>query len=217
MKVIITGATGMVGEGVLLECLANKSVIDILVINRRPCGVTHAKLKEIIHGNFHDLSPIENELTGYDACFFCAGVSSVGMKEEQYKILTYDLTLHVAQTLSKLNSHMVFCYVSGKGTNANGSMMWQKVKGNTENDLLKLPFKAVYNFRPSIIEPVKGQQNTLKIYSYLGWLMPVIKIVSPSNICSLKDIAAAMINTVDKGYEKHILEVKDIVALAKRH
>ncbi|MBA4197802.1 MAG: epimerase [Chitinophaga sp.] len=216
MKVIITGTTGMVGEGVLLECLSSNIVSEVLVINRRPCGVTHIKLKEIIHSNFHDLSPIENHLSGYDACFFCAGVSSVGMKEEQYQHLTYDLTLHVAKILSKLNSNMVFCYVSGKGTNANGSMMWQKVKGNTENDLLKLSFKAVYNFRPGIIEPIKGQKNTLKIYTYLGWLMPVIKILSPSNICSLKDIAAAMINSVIKGYEKNILEVKDIVALAKR-
>jgi nucleoside-diphosphate-sugar epimerase len=143
MRVIVTGVTGMVGEGVLHECLIDPEVTDVLVINRRPCGVSHPKLKEIIHSNFQDLSPIEAHLKNYDACFFCLGVSSIGMKEPQYHKLTYDLTIHVAETLSRLNSGMTFCYVSGSGTDSTeqGKLMWARVKGKTENKLMQLPLK----------------------------------------------------------------------------
>ena len=170
ISVIITGATGMVGEGVLNECLLHDNVEQVLVINRRPCGITHPKLKEIIHADFYDLSPVENQLVNYNACFFCLGVSSVGMKEPEFYRLTYTLTMHVAQTLSTLNPGMTFCYISGAGTDSTekGRMMWARVKGKTENDLMKLPFKQVYNFRPAILQSTKGLKNTLPYYKYFA-------------------------------------------------
>jgi hypothetical protein len=153
-------------------------VEEVLVINRKTCGVSHPKLKEIIHANFFDLSAIRNELVGYNACFFCLGVSSVGMKEPEYTKLTYTLTMHVADVLSFQNPAMSFCYVSGAGTDSTekGKLMWARVKGKTENDLMKRPFKAVYNFRPSIIKPTKGLHNTLKLYHYFGWMMPLVQL-----------------------------------------
>ena len=218
MKVIITGATGMVGEGVLHECLQHNEVEQILIINRRPCGVTHSKLKEIIHPDFYDLSPIENQLINYNACFFCLGVSSVGMKEKEFYRLTHTLTLNVAQTLSKLNPNMIFCYISGAGTDSTekGRMMWARVKGKTENDLMKLHFKRVYNFRPGVLQPTKGLKKTLRPYKYIGWLIPIVKMLAPNYICTLKELGTAMINAATKGYEKQILEVKDILALSKK-
>jgi Semialdehyde dehydrogenase, NAD binding domain len=215
IKAIITGATGMVGEGVLYECLQHPDVEEILVVGRRSCGYTHPKLKEIVHANLYALSTIEDQLEGYNACFFCLGMSSVGIKEPEFTKVTYDLTMHFAQTLSKLNHDMTFCYVSGSGTNANGKMMWQKVKGKTENDLVKLPFKQVYNFRPGIIKPTKGLKNTLSFYKWLGWMMPIINTISPKSIVTLKQIGDAMIKATKNGYEKKILEVRDIIALAK--
>jgi hypothetical protein len=217
VRAIITGTTGMVGEGVLHECLQHPDVEKILVINRKPGGYTHAKLEEVIHKDFHNLSAIEGKLKGYNACFFCLGVSSVGMKEPEYKKLTYDLTMHVANTLLKQNSDLTFCYVSGAGTDSTESKgMWARVKGKTENDLLKLPFKNAFMFRPGLIQPTPGLKNTLKFYNYLGWLIPVIKAFSANGVTSLKEIGVAMINTVTKGYEKRVLEVPDIKALAKR-
>jgi putative NADH-flavin reductase len=158
IKTIITGATGMVGEGVLHECLLHPEVESVLVINRNPCGVKHEKLKEIIQKDFFNLSPIENQLEAYNACYFCAGVSSMGKSEEEYNRLTYDLTLNFANTLLKHNSDMTFCYVSGVGTDSTekGRSMWTRVKGKTENDLLKHPFKAAYVFRPGYIQPTNG-------------------------------------------------------------
>lgn len=216
LKVIITGATGMVGEGVLHECLNHDDVENILVINRRPCGVTHPKLKEIIHDNFFDISPIEDQLINHNACFFCLGVSSVGMKEPEFYRLTYALTLHVAQTLSTLNPSMVFCYISGAGTDSSekGRMMWARVKGKTENDLMKLPFKKVYNFRPGILQPTKGLKNTLSFYKYFGWLLPIIKLLSPNRLSTLRQLGIAMINIACVGYKKQIIEVKDIHVLS---
>ncbi len=208
----------MVGEGVLRECLQHGEVEQILVINRRPCGVIHSKLKEIINADFYDLSSIENQLIGYDACFFCLGVSSVGLKEKEYYQLTYDLTMHVAETLSKLNPGMTFCYISGAGTYSTekGRSMWARVKGKAENDLMKLPFKAVYNFRPGVLEPTKGLKNTLGFYKYLGWLIPIIRKLAPKYISILRELGIAMINAASKGFEKPILEVPDILALSKR-
>jgi len=218
INAIITGATGMVGEGVLHECLQHPDVESVLVINRRPCEVKHPKLKEIIHKDFFDISPIEKELIGYNACFFCLGVSSIGLKEPEYFRLTHTLTLHVAETLNRLNSGMTFCYVSGARTDSTekGRSMWARVKGKTENDLMKLSFKSVYNFRPGLMKPTKGLKNTLKAYNYLGWIYPIIRTLSPNSACTLKEVGMAMINAADKGYEKHILEVRDIVELAGR-
>ena len=217
LNVIITGVTGMVGEGVLNECLYNDNVEQILVINRKPCGVAHPKLKEILHNDFFNLSSIENELRKYNACFFCLGVSSVGMKEPEYFRLTYTLTMHVATTLAKLNKDMSFCYISGSGTDSSekGKLMWARVKGKTENDLQQLGFASVYNFRPAILQPTKGLKNTLKLYTYFGWLMPLVKLITPNYICSLQQLAKAMIQVSTKGYTKNIIEVKDIIALSK--
>jgi hypothetical protein len=216
IKVIITGASGMVGEGVLYECLQNDDVEEILVIGRRSCGYTHPKLKEIVHADMHNLSSVEDQLEDYDACFFCLGMSSVGVKEPEFTKVTYDLTMHFGMTLSKLNPEMTFCYVSGRGTNETGKLMWQRVKGKTESDLMKLPFRQVYNFRPGIIKPTKRLKNVLSLYKWMGWLLPIINTISPQSVVTLKQIGDAMINATTKGYEKKILEVKDILTLANQ-
>jgi hypothetical protein len=217
IRAIITGVTGMVGEGVLHECLQHPDVERVLVINRKPCGVSHLKLSEIIHKDFLDLSAIQFQLNNYNACFFCLGVSSVGLKEAEYSRLSYDLTLHMASILSSLNPDMVFCYVSGTGTDSTeqGKSMWARVKGKTENQLLKLPFKKAYMFRPGYIHPTMGLKNTHKYYYLLTWLYPVLKLFFPSAALSLKQLGMAMIHTVTKGYDRSILESKDIIKLAK--
>jgi hypothetical protein len=217
LNVILTGATGMVGEGVLIECLAHPVVEKILLIGRKSCGVTHPKLKEIIHPDFKNLAPIENQLTNYNACFFCSGVSSIGKSESEYFDLTYTLTLNFAKTLSKQNREMTFCYISGASTDSTekGKMMWARVKGKTENDLMKLPFKQVYNFRPGFMRATKGMKNTLKYYKYVGWLYPVLRFACPKFVITLKELGLAMINSAVKGYGKNILEVKDILILSK--
>lgn len=216
MRIIVTGASGMVGEGVLHECLNSNDVKEVLVLVRKSCGVTHSKLKEVLHSNFHDLSPVADQLKGYDACFFCAGVSSVGKKEEEFYHLTYKLTMHVAETLAKQNSNITFCYISGAGTDSSekGRLMWARVKGKTENDLTKLPFAQVYNFRPGLIESAPGMKNTIKLYNYFKWLIPIIKLISKNGVVSLTEIGQAMIKAATKGYKKQILEIKDIKELA---
>ena len=190
IKVIITGATGMVGEGVLHECLHHPAVSSILVINRKPCGVVHSKIKEIIHADFYDLSSIESHLKGYNACFFCLGTSSVGMNEAEYTKVTYTLTMHVAETLCKLNPDMTFCFVSGASTDSTekGRLMWARVKGKTENDLMKLPFKRVYNFRPGFMQPTPGLKNVLPAYKYFTWLYPVLRPIFPNYMSTLAEI-----------------------------
>jgi uncharacterized protein YbjT (DUF2867 family) len=218
MKAIITGVTGMVGEGVLHECLNRSEIESVLVIGRRPCGIQHEKVKEIILKDLSDLSSVENQVTGYEACFFCLGTSSIGMKEEDYYKVTYMLTLNFAKTLSRLNPDMVFTYVSGSGTDSTekGKLMWARVKGKTENDLMKLPFKRVYNFRPAFMSPTKGLKNVLKIYKYTSWLFPVIRIFIPGMMTTLAQQGQAMINAALYGYEKQIIDVKDIKILSKQ-
>jgi uncharacterized protein YbjT (DUF2867 family) len=217
LNVILTGATGMVGEGVLLECLNNAAVESVLVIGRRPNGYSHIKLKEIVHNDLSDITTIEAQVKGYNACFFCAGVTSLGKDEVEYTKLTYSLTMGFAKTLSKVNPEMSFCYVSGKSTDSTekGSQMWARVKGKTENDLAKLPFKQVYNFRPGIMKPTKGQKYILPAYKYVGWLYPVVKLLSSNLACNIKDVGLAMIRACQKGYTIQTIEVKDIIALAK--
>lgn len=218
IRAIITGTTGMVGEGVLLECLENPGVESVLIINRRPLGMSHPKLKEIVHKDFYDISPVESQLKGYNACYFCLGVSSVGMKEPEYKRVTYDLTMHVAGVLSRLNPDMTFCYVSGAGTDSteNGGTMWARVKGKTENDLRKLPFDQVFAFRPGFMKATEGQKNLLSLYKYIGWMYPIVKAISPNWVSTLTQVARAMINVTKYGYDKNILEVKDINLVGDR-
>lgn len=216
LKVIITGVTGMVGEGVLHECLLSPEVEKLLVVSRRPCGVTHPKLSEIILPNFFNLASIESSLTGYNACFFCLGISSVGIKKDTYERMTYDLTTGFAKTLAKLNTDMSFCYISGAGTDSTekGRLHWARVKGKTENDLQKLGFRQTYLFRPGILKPTKGLKNTLGFYKWAGWLIPVFSAVMPSSVSSLTQLGQAMIHAALRGYEKNIIEVKDIKKLS---
>jgi hypothetical protein len=218
IKAIITGTTGMVGEGVMHECLNHPDVEEVLVINRRACGVQHPKLKEIIHNNFYDFSGITEQLKGYNACYFCLGTTSVGKKKDEYTKITFDITKVLADILVKHNPDMTFCYISGAGTDSTekGKIMWARVKGRTENYILNLGFKQAFAFRPAIIKPTKGLKNTLSFYKYLFFLLPVIKLFFPKHICSLKEIGLAMINSVNKGYEKNVLEVTDIVKLAEQ-
>lgn len=216
IKAIITGSTGMVGEGVLLECLNHPDIEQVLVINRHPLGRTHPKLREIIHADFFNLAPVEQQLVGYDACFFCLGVSSIGISNEEYKHLTYDLTMGVAETLAKLNPVMTFCYVTGAGTDSSeqGKMAWARVKGATENALLKL-FKHAYMFRPAFMKATRGQKNLKSWYKFFAWVFPLGRIVYPSGFLTLKEVGLAMIHAATRGYSKPILEVKDITVLAK--
>jgi hypothetical protein len=218
LRAIITGSTGMVGEGVMHECLLHSNVESVLVINRRTCGVTHAKLREIIHPDFSDFSDIENELTGYNAAFLCMGVSSIGKTEEQYRHITYDLTMALARTLSRLNPGMTATYVSGVGTDSSeqGRTMWARVKGKTENDLMSLPFKKAYAFRPGYIQPTPGLTKTYTMYKFFDPLYPLLKRIMPKYVCTLREIGLAMINAVAIGYESPIVEVADIKKLAER-
>jgi nucleoside-diphosphate-sugar epimerase len=218
IKVLITGASGMVGEGVLHEALNHPAVEEVLVIGRRPCGTTHPKLKEILIKDFFDLSAVRDKMSHYDACYFCLGVSSVGMKEEEYRRTTYDLTMHFAEAFCSLNPGSVFCYISGAGTDSSekGKIMWARVKGKTENDLMKLPFKAVYNFRPGFMKSTKGLKNTLSYYKFFSWLFPLGNLIMPGMFMRLSDLGLSMINVTLNGYHKHILNVKDIKAIATK-
>jgi hypothetical protein len=218
VRAIITGSTGMVGEGVLHECLLSEEVEAVLVINRSPCGVVHPKLKEIILKDFFNFESIEKDVAGYNACFFCLGVSSVGVSKEDYYKMTYTLTMGVAKVLSKVNPGMTFCYISGSGTDSTeqGRLNWARVKGKTENDLMKLPFKQVYAFRPGYIHPTPGLKRTLSAYKYITWFYPIGRVLFPGMVSTLAEIGQAMIHTVTRGYEKKIVDVKDIVALAHR-
>lgn len=216
INVIITGATGMVGEGVLHECLHSDEVASVLIINRKPLGMKHPKLKEIIHADFYDITALEGQLSGYDACFFCLGISSVGLPKEEYEKITYTLTMHVAEVLLRQNPDMVFNYVSGASTDSTekGRVHWARVKGKTENELMAFGFKKVYAFRPGFMLPTPGMKNTNPYYKYISWLYPVLKKVAPNSASTLAELGLAMIHSVTKGYEKQILEVKDIIRLA---
>ena len=217
IRVIITGATGMVGEGVMHECLNHPQVSEVLIVNRRASDFSHPKLREIIHKDFTDLSPVADQFKNYDACYFCLGVSSVGMKEEKYFALTYTLTMNAAKLMSAANQNMVFCYVSGANTDSSekGKSMWARVKGKTENDLMKLPFRKVYAFRPGYMNPTPGLKNTNKLYYLFAWLYPVWRRAFPKFVTTLAELGLAMINVVLKGYPKNVIEVPDIKVLSK--
>lgn len=218
INVIITGTTGMVGKGVLLECLDHSLVDSVLTVNRKPIGLSHPKLKEIIHSDFYDLTSIKEQLSGYNACFFCLGVSAVGMNELQYEKITFDLTVNFAQTVLEMNPEMIFNYVSGAGTDSSekGNSMWARVKGKTENTLLKMNFRDVYLFRPGMILPERGIQSSTGWYNFIYVVLrPFFPLFRRSeNVTTSIKIGRAMINTVLHGSEKKYLENKDINGLS---
>ena len=216
MKVILFGATGMVGQGVLRECLLDAGVESVLVVGRSPTGQHHAKLHEVLHQDFTNFSAIESELRGYDACFFCLGVSSVGMDVERYRHLTYDVTMAAAKTLATLNPGMVFTYVTGRSTDSTeqGPVRWARVKGKTENDLLKLPFKAAYMFRPAGIQPLHGVRSKTAwvqaIYVVAAPLLSYLARTAPKYMTTSEQLGRAMIKVAREGYPKPVLESEDI-------
>lgn len=214
MKVILTGATGMVGEGVLFECLENNMVEEVLIIGRRNYNLTHPKLKEIIVKDFSEIKNHLELLKQSDGCFFCAGVSSVGENEESFTKKTYDFVVPFATTLAEINPEMTFIYVSGNRTDSTekGKVMWARVKGRTENALMKLPFKGQYNFRPAIMTASKGQKNVKLVYKIIG---PLLSPFFPVKTLKLSEVGKAMINAVSKGYPKQVLEADDIFKLSK--
>ncbi|MFD1870917.1 NAD-dependent epimerase/dehydratase family protein [Hymenobacter bucti] len=216
-RIILTGATGMVGEGVLLTLLERPEVETILSISRRPSGHAHPKLHELLVPDFFDLGGIEEELKGYTACFFCAGISVVGLTEAEYTRTTHDLTLHFAEALARLNPDLIFCYVSGAGTDSKekSRQMWARVKGRTENDLLRL-FRTAGMFRPGFLKPVAGQRHILPLYRWMGWLYPALRKVAPATACSLRELGLAMLAASQRAHPMMVYEVRDIVRLAKQ-
>lgn len=215
VRVIITGATGMVGEGVLLECLESAEVEHVLVVGRRPYGVAHPKLEECVVQDFNDLGAVEEQLKGYDACFYCAGVSSAGMNEADYTRIAYDTVIHFAEVLARLNPNMIFDHVTGAHTDGTekGRVMWARVKGRAENALTHMPFAEVYNFRPGLMIPTPGQRSIKTLYRVLLVFLPIFRLFLPA--LTLHQVGRAMIHTVTKGCDKRVLEVDDIAALAK--
>jgi hypothetical protein len=215
LRIILTGATGMVGEGVLLTCLEHPDVECVLIVNRRPSLITHPKFKELLVPDFFSLDAFQDRLHGYNACFFCAGVSSVGKSEAEYTRVTHDLTLNFARTLQPLNPEMTFIYVSGAGTDSSekGRLMWARVKGRTENELLRAGFRAAYNFRPGFMRHVPGQRNLMASYRYFAWLYPIARVLAPNYVSTMRQVGLAMIHATQRGYPRPILEVADIKAL----
>jgi uncharacterized protein YbjT (DUF2867 family) len=222
MKVILFGATGMVGQGVLRECLLNSGVESVLAIVRNPTGQRHPKLQELLHENFFDFSDIAPRLSGYDACFFCLGVSSAGMSEADYQRVTYDITLAAAKTLVERNPAMTFIYVSGAGTDGtgHGRTMWARVKGRTENALLELPFRGAYMFRPAVIQPRHGITSKTRsyrvLYAVFGPLFPVLRALFPRYVTTTEEVGHAMLEVAKHGAPERVLESRDIIALAGR-
>jgi uncharacterized protein YbjT (DUF2867 family) len=221
VNVLIFGATGMVGQGVLRECLAAADVEKVLTVGRTPTGQQHPKLQELVHAEMWDYGGIEAELSNYDACFFCIGVTSSGMAEKKYTHLTYDLTLAVATTLARINPQMVFIYVSGVGADSSETsrIMWERVRGKTENALLKLPFRGVYIFRPGMIEPVGVKSKTASyrwFYTLVKPVMPLLRAMLPDQILSTPQVGQAMLAAVRDGAQKRVLESPDINALSRR-
>lgn len=217
MKVIITGATGMVGEGVLHECMKSDHVTQILLITRRSTGVIHPKVNELQVSDFLSSYLSLSGTEDYDACFFCLGVSSLGMKAEVYHQLTYNLTMNFAKALFKINSELVFCYISGAGTDSSekGALRWARVKGKTENDLLNIGFKAVYNIRPGYLHPIPGLKHTHIFYAFIKWMYPLMKKIAPGSGNTLSALGKSMINLVRFGSHKKTIEVSDIEILSQ--
>ncbi len=220
MRVILFGATGMIGSGVLIECLEDPRVTSVLVVGRSPCSVTHPKLREILHDDFTDYTAIIDQLAGHDACFFCLGVSSAGMSEEKYHYLTYELTLSAVEVLAGLNSGMTLCYVSAAGADSTeqGRIMWARVRGKIENRLLVL-FKAAYMFRLAYIQPLKGVRSKTFLYraayAIAGPLYPILRRVAPGQVTTTENVGRAMIQVAATGYRKQIIDSHAINELAR--
>lgn len=216
MRVLLFGATGMIGQGVLRECLLDPDVESVVAVLRSPTGQQHRRLRELLHKDFLDFSHIESQLSGFDACFFCLGVSSTGMSEENYQRITCDFTLAAARPLAKLNPKMTFIYISGAGADSSehGSSMWARVKGKTENELLRLPFQATYIFRPALIVPLYGIQSRTRLYRLfyvlLGPLLPLLKGRFPKYVTTTEQIGRAMLKVAKLGWLKRVLETVDI-------
>ncbi|MEO7990590.1 MAG: NAD-dependent epimerase/dehydratase family protein [Chryseolinea sp.] len=214
LKIILTGATGFVGEGVLFECLENTEVKEVLMLNRKHYDLKHPKLKELLVPDFMKLDSVLEDLVGYDACFYCAGISSVGLNEKAYTHITYDTTLHFARELLVKNSNMVFTFVTGSHTDSSekGKVMWARVKGKTENALGKLGFKKQYNVRPGFMKPTPGQKNVKSLYKIIGAVFPLL---FPKSSSTVQELGLAMIHATLKGYPNQTLEIKDIKHLAR--
>jgi len=210
----------MVGQGVLRECLADPQVESILIVGRSSSGVENPKVREIVQPDLFDYSSLEDELTGFDACFFCLGISAAGMSDEAYRRISLDLTLAAAQALSRLNPEMTFIYVSGTGTDSTeqGRIMWARVKGKTENELMKLPFEAAYMFRPAYIQPLDGIQSRTKayrvLYSIAGPLFPALQALFPRYVTTTEKVGLAMLQVAKQGNSQPLLENDDINRLA---
>jgi uncharacterized protein YbjT (DUF2867 family) len=216
MRVLIFGASGMVGQGVLRECLIDPDVESVVTIVRSATGKQDAKLRELVYDNFLDFSAIQGKLSVFDACFFCLGVSVAGMTEENYQRITYGFTLAAARVLARLNPNMTFIYVSGTGTDSSerGRSMWARVKGKTENELLRLPFHAAYMFRPGVIVPLHGIQSKTQLYRVfyilLGPVLPLLKGRFPKYVTTTEQIGRAMLKVAKRGWPKRVLETSDI-------
>ncbi len=206
----------MVGQGVLRECLLDPEVELVQTIGRSATGKQHARLKEIVHQDLFHYEAMESELAGYDACFFCLGVSSAGMSEEDYFHLTFELTITAAATLARLNPQMTFLYISGAGTDTSehGRSMWARVKGKTENELLRMPFRAAYMLRPGIIQPLHGSRSKTPAYRFFYGLakplLPILRRLFPNSVLTTEEIGRAMIEIARHGASKRILESRDI-------
>lgn len=216
MKVLLFGASGMIGQGVLRECLLDPAVTGVVSIVRSPSGQAHCKLEEIVHGNFLDFSALENRLAGLDACFYCLGVSAAGLSEADYARVTFDFTLAAATTLARLNPAMAFVYISGQGSDGSekGRVMWARVKGRTENALVRLPFRTVCAFRPGAIQPLHGARSRTRLYRIfyllLGPLLPLIKRIAPDALTSTEQLGRAMLRVAREGAPMPVLETRDI-------
>jgi len=221
MNVLIFGATGMVGQGVLRECLLANDVARVTAVGRTATGVQHPKLRDLLVPDLMNYAQVEGELRGYDACYFCLGVSSAGMDEAQYSRITYDLTLAAAAVLARLNPQMTFVYVSGTGTDSTerGSVMWARVKGRTENALRRLPFKGVYLFRPGVIQPLNGARSKTRVYAVaymlIGWSIPLLRAMFPRRIVTTESVGQAMLAVTRHGAPQAILEPGDIYDAAR--